>query len=338
MARFDIQADVDYISVECHDVDNLCYEPDDSFKAALVDAGFPNSLTDDLTVCGDEYYYNSKPTCIGASINETDTCPNDLVCLGTIGRYFGTIQEQVDALQLVLNFPDGTCVENRESCTGWLSDECCDPYAACVMSRVDGGFFDFYCQLYDECPAQSQDQCVHPSQDFVHGACPPREPESTCTVLDTSYALSPLDDQTTTDGEKMVEYCLGSDGVYYMNGISTCSSTTTDLQSLYISNFYFGQNTCTEEEYVRPFEVLVDDNLFILNTTTDHYIDVVDNAIDNCCLEYSDYSDYLDTWEDSINYIATQRGNFPEDIQEQLKSITDLAASLLQQLETSTSD
>jgi len=336
---YDIQADVDYIRVECHDVDNLCYEPDDSFKSALVDAGFPDTLTNDLTICGDEYYYNSKPTCIGASINETDTCPNDLVCLGTIGRYFGTIEEQVDALQLVLNFPDGTCVANGAPCTGgWNSDECCDPYAACVFQPQGSIIFEWSCQLYEDCIPNSLPFCVDPSQSFVHGACPPREPESNCTVLDTSYALSPLDSQTTSDAEPMVEYCRGSDGVYYMNGISTCSSTTTDLQSLYISNFYFGQNTCTEEEYVRPFEVLVDDNLFILNTTTDYYIDVVDNAIDNCCLEYSDYSEYLDTWEASIEYIESQTDNFPDDIREQLRSITELAEGLLQQLDTSTSD
>jgi hypothetical protein len=159
---------------------------------------------------------------------------------------------------------------------------------------------------------------------FLHGACP-----ATCAVETESYALDPLKD--------LVEYCEGTDGIYYMNGISTCQTATDSLTEIYMEDFEFGSDDCTDPDYVRPFETLMDDNLYVINMTTDYYLNITEYAIENCCLEEDDYSTYISTWEEDIAYIDDQKSHYSgTEIEESLDTIVALATSILNQLQGTT--
>lgn len=119
---------------------------------------------------------------------------------------------------------------------------------------------------------------------------------------------------------------MASDGYYYMNGMPTCSDDSTELTTIFWNDFEFGADECST---ARDFEYLLEDQLYILETTTSAYQQDADYANENCCLEYSDYSTTIVDWQDQIDYINAQIQNYDSTIQIHLEVIRDQTAGLL---------
>jgi len=89
------------------------------------------------------------------------------------------------------------------------------------------------------------------STEYMHSACPPE-------------SCSAYEGYSPEDFEAIVNYCVGDDGCYYMNGMSTCvcdeSTVDADLQNLWENTFELSQ--CSE---TRTFDEIMNDQLFITN-------------------------------------------------------------------------
>jgi len=309
---------IDWVNVECDAPAALCQAPD--WLADLVPAGFPSSIYGNLKICGTQYYYNDLPTCVGGGDVSSDFCDaEDLVCAGTLGIQYGSFERQVSLLKNTLGV-EATCLADGETCE--VGDSCCSPYSDCYWLNT-GTRFERQCITHEQAAenvAINPDIAETPTS-FVHSRCPPEQ----CEAME-SYALDPLKSE--------VLYCLASDGVYYMNGMTTCQTTTDTLTSTYFRDFEFGVDQC-DPDNIRDFDVLLDDNIYVINGTSSYYMDIVDDAIANCCVEDGSYDSAVSGWQDEINYIDLQASKYSNEIRDKLNDITSQARDLLALLQTS---
>jgi len=119
----------------------------------------------------------------------------------------------------------------------------------------------------------------------MHASCPPS-------------ACSDYEGYSPEDFAAVVDYCLGDDGCYYMNGMQTCvcdSSSTdvdADLQNLWENTFEFSQ--CSD---TRTFDEIMNDQLFITN----QMITDLENEVNSI----PDVNTQLQTAQDELNVIWT---------------------------------
>merc|ERR550534_350956 len=312
---------IDWVDIECDSPEALCTIPD--WMPNLVTAGFPESIYDQLKICGDQYYYNDIPTCVGGGGNSDEFCDGEsFVCGGTLGTFYGSMDRQVDLLLDTLGVELG-CLPEGETCE--IGDECCSPYSDCYWKN-DGTQFVRQCMTHEEARENEAINTVIPADPthFTHPACPP----STCTAVE-SYALDPF------KGEAL--YCLADDGIYYMNGMSTCQTATDTLTATYFLDFEFGTDLC-QPENLRDFDVLLDDNIYVVNGTATYYQGIVDDALQNCCVEDGSFDSDISGWETEIAYIDTQKDKYSNEIQEKLSSIVSQARDLLVLLQATSSN
>jgi hypothetical protein len=144
-----------------------------------------------------------------------------------------------------------------------------------------------------------------------------------------SYALDPF------KGEAL--YCLADDGIYYMNGMSTCQTTTDTLTDTYFLDFEFGTDVC-DPDNLRDFDVLLEDNIYVINGTATYYMGIVDDALENCCVEDGSYDSTISGWETEIQYIDSQKDKYSDEITEKLSSIVSQATALLSLLQATSSN
>merc|ERR1739848_961439 len=95
-----------------------------------------------------------------------------------------------------------------------------------------------------------------------------------------------------------------------MNGMATCvngqqigtvQATNSALQSRWWDDFEFGQDVCGDS--VRDFDVLLDDQLWVIEITINDFEQKANDAINRCCLDESNYSSIIDDWAGEIAFI-----------------------------------
>lgn len=193
------------------------------------------------------------------------------------------------------------------TCVGYgAANTACDNRAVVCggILKIDFGTYENQAALLEEALAET---------DNKHARCPPSDCVSTNVYDPEGF-------------EAVVDYCL-YDGCYYMNGMETCvcseTNAATELQTLWEDVFELSK--C---EDTRPFDEVMQDQLFI----TDKMIDDLEDQINNI----PDINQQLSDAEDDLNEIWQ---NFQDEITAILNAAsadandagnTDVAAQLEQ--------
>lgn len=163
-----------------------------------------------------------------------------------------------------------------ETCVGYgLENTPCDNRAVVCAGvlKIEYGSYESQATLVQEALA---------NDDNKHSRCPPKD-----CVASNIYDPEGF--------ESVVDYCL-YDGCYYMNGMETCVCTSdtaaTELQTLWEDVFELSK--CQDK---RPFDEVMQDQLFI----TDKMIDDLEDQINNI----PDINQQLSDAEDDLNQIWT---------------------------------
>lgn len=122
-----------------------------------------------------------------------------------------------------------------------------------------------------------------------------------------------------------------------MNGMSTCQTATDTLTETYFLDFEFGTDLC-DPDNLRSFDVLLEDNIYVINGTATYYQGIVDDALENCCVEDGSYDATITDWETHLTYIDNQKDKYSNEIKDKLSSIVSQANQLLLLLQATSSN
>jgi len=155
--------------------------------------------------------------------------------------------------------------------------------------------------------------------DYMHSACPP----SSC---------SDYDGYSPEDFAAVVDYCVGDDGCYYMNGMTTCVCDSTsadvaaDLQNIWQNTFELSQ--CSD---TRSFDEIMNDQLFITNqmiTDLENQVDSIPDVNTQLQTAQDELQTIWSNWEAEITAtinaaIATAENDGNQNLADQLQGVID---------------
>jgi len=175
----------------------------------LTALNFSTVLADDLCMIGPQYYWNGQPTCVAGSADTEGVCDHyNYVCPGVLGRTYGSMQAQKEALEEVLR-ADEFCLLDGEVCD-IDNDSCCNPYSQCLWNLEDSFEFESRCTQCKDCDVwlNECDKCKYQPGEAVRSY---RCPVQNCEPLTADPVFSP------DYWGPYVEYCELNNYIY-MNG------------------------------------------------------------------------------------------------------------------------
>jgi len=306
-----------------------------SWLPQLYALNFSTVLGANICMIGPQYYWNGQPTCVAGSADTEAVCDHtNYVCAGVIGRSYGSIQAQKEALEEVLRAEE-QCLTDGEICD-IENDSCCNPYSQCLWNLEDSFEFEARCTQCKDCDVwlNECDKCRYqPGEAVTSYRCPVQN----CQPLSKEPVYSP-----SFWGTK-VDYCELN--IYiYMNGMLICVDTTVystadslynKLYDIWWNDFYLGTNSCPDKTETKAFDLLILDHIGIIGGYATYYLGLTEYALDNCCLSESDFSDYdFNEWTTNIAFIQSTKSRYTAEIQAQIESIVTQLNSLKTSLES----